>query len=121
MLVDYRFTGFLDEIYATLVVRLHHTEPFQQDGLWRYAADFKTNTGKQLGVKLTRRAPGVGELEVYFDPAELDVTFQGTPTAFRSISPGLPAAAGYPGSLSENGFNPEGVASWQRLIQPLQG
>ena len=36
---------------------------------WRYAADFKTNTGKQLGVKLTRRAPGVGELEVYFDPA----------------------------------------------------
>lgn len=50
------------------MVRLHHTEPFQQDQLWRYAADFKTNTGKQLGVKLTRRAPGVGELEVYFDP-----------------------------------------------------
>ena len=69
VLVNYRFTGFLDEIYATLVVRLHHTEPFQQDQLWRYAADFKTNTGKQLGVKLTRRAPGVGELEVYFDPA----------------------------------------------------
>ena len=67
VLVNYRFTGFLDEIYATLVVRLHHTEPFQQDQLWRYAADFKTNTGKQLGVKLTRRAPGVGELEVYFD------------------------------------------------------
>ena len=69
VLVSYRFTGFLDEIYATLVVRLHHTEPFQQDQLWRYAADFKTNTGKQLGVKLTRRAPGVGELDVYFDPA----------------------------------------------------
>ncbi|MDO8349400.1 MAG: DUF4365 domain-containing protein, partial [Planctomycetota bacterium] len=69
VLVNYRFTGFLDEIYATLVVRLHHTEPFQQDQLWRYAADFKTNTGKQLGVKLTRRAPGMGELEVYFDPA----------------------------------------------------
>ena len=69
MLVNYRFTGFLDEIYATLVVRLHHTEPFQQDQLWRYAADFSTNTGKQLGVKLARRAPGVGELEVYFDPA----------------------------------------------------
>src|SRR6185503_17838978 len=34
-----------------------------------YAADFKTNTGKQLGVKLTRRAPGVGELDVYFDSA----------------------------------------------------
>jgi small GTP-binding protein len=69
VLVSYRFTGFLDEIYATLVVRLHHTEPFRQDQLWRYAADFETITGKQLGVKLTRRAPGVGELKVYFDPA----------------------------------------------------
>ncbi len=25
MLVSYRFNGFLDDIYATLVVRLHHT------------------------------------------------------------------------------------------------
>jgi small GTP-binding protein len=69
VLVSYRFTGFLDDIYATLVVRLHHTETFPQDQLWRYAADFKTLTGKQLGVKLTRRAEGAGELEVYFDPA----------------------------------------------------
>ena len=35
VLVSYRFTGFLDEIYATLVVRLHHTDPFHQDQLWR--------------------------------------------------------------------------------------
>jgi small GTP-binding protein len=69
VLVSYRFNGFLDDIYATLVVRLHHTKPFQQDQLWRYAADFKTLTGKQLGVKLTRRTEGAGELEVYFDPA----------------------------------------------------
>jgi small GTP-binding protein len=69
VLVSYRFNGFLDDIYATLVVRLHHTRPFEQDELWRYAADFKTLTGKQLGVKLTRRAEGAGELEVYFDPA----------------------------------------------------
>jgi hypothetical protein len=69
VLVNYSFTGFLDEIYATLVVRLHHTDTFQQDQLWRYAADFKTDTGKQLGVKLNRRAPAEGDLEVYFDPA----------------------------------------------------
>jgi hypothetical protein len=69
VLVSYRFNGFLDDIYATLVVRLHHTKPFEQDELWRYAADFKTLTGQQLGVKLTRRAEGAGELEVYFDPA----------------------------------------------------
>jgi small GTP-binding protein len=69
VLVSYRFNGFLDDIYATLVVRLHHTASFEGDELWRYAADFKTLTGKQLGVKLTRRAEGAGELEVYFDPA----------------------------------------------------
>lgn len=71
VLVGYRFNGFLDDIYATLVVRLHHTKPFQQEQLWRYAADFRTTTGKklQLGVKLTRLAEGTGELEVYFDPA----------------------------------------------------
>ena len=40
-----------------------------QDQLWRYAADFKTLTGKQLGVKLVRRGEGAGELEVYFDPS----------------------------------------------------
>jgi hypothetical protein len=68
VLVSYRFHGFLDEIYATLVVRLHHTTPFQQDELWRYAADFKTLTDKKLGIKLIRRAEGAGELEVYFDP-----------------------------------------------------
>jgi small GTP-binding protein len=69
VLVSYRFTGFLDDIYATLVVRLHHTDSFKQDHLWRYAADFRTLTGRQLGVKLTRRSEGQGELEVYYDPA----------------------------------------------------
>jgi hypothetical protein len=66
--VSYRFNGFLDEIYATLVVRLHHTDPFDSDQLWRYAADFKTSKGRRLGVKLTRRVEGAGELSVYFDP-----------------------------------------------------
>lgn len=71
-LVSYCFNGFLDEIYATLVVRLHHTKSFTQDQLWRYAADFKTLTGKQLGVKLERRTEGAGELVVYADPKIAD-------------------------------------------------
>jgi hypothetical protein len=61
VLVSYRLNGFLDDIYAILVVQLHHTRPFEQDQLWRCAADFKTLPGKQLGVKLTRRAEGAGE------------------------------------------------------------
>lgn len=78
VLVTYRFNGFLDEIYATLVVRLHHSSPFLRDKLWRYAADFRTLTGKTLGVKLTRCPDGTGELEVYFDssiPMEEKIIF----------------------------------------------
>ena len=67
--LSYRFKGFLDEIYAMLVVSLHHTGQFKLDQLWRYAADFKTNKGLQVEMKLTRRAPDEGELELYFDPA----------------------------------------------------
>ena len=68
VLVTYCFNGFIDDIYASLVVRLHHTSPFRHDQLWRYAADFRTLTNKPLGIKVTRRSEGAGELEVYFDP-----------------------------------------------------
>jgi hypothetical protein len=78
VLVSYTFNGFLDEIYATLVVRLHHTQPFSHEALWRYAADFRTMLGKQLGVKMNPRGNGLGELEVYFDqeiPVEERIIF----------------------------------------------
>lgn len=78
VLVSYQFKGFVEEIYATLVVRLHHTRPFKQQNLWRYAADFVTMTGRQLGIRLSRRGEGAGELEVYFDheiPEEEKIIF----------------------------------------------
>jgi small GTP-binding protein len=65
--VTYQFNGPLDEIYATLVVRLHHTEAFEKKQLWRFAADFTTESGKLLGLRLSRKAEGAGELEVYFE------------------------------------------------------
>lgn len=65
VLVSYRLAGFLDDIYATLVVRLHHTRSFEGAELWRHAADFRTLTGRKLGVKMTRLAEGTGELELY--------------------------------------------------------
>ncbi|MEL6777426.1 MAG: TIR domain-containing protein, partial [Cyanobacteria bacterium J06597_16] len=68
VLVSYQFSGFLDDIYATLVVRLHLTSPFEIKDLWNGAADFETITGQKLGIKLTRNAAGQGELLVYFDP-----------------------------------------------------
>ncbi|MEL6814405.1 MAG: DUF4365 domain-containing protein, partial [Cyanobacteria bacterium J06598_3] len=67
VMVSYQFDGFLDDIYSTLVVRLHLTSPFEMKDLWKEAADFETN-GKKLGIKLSRKAAGQGELLVYFDP-----------------------------------------------------
>ena len=72
--VTYRFNGALDEIYATLVVRLHHTTAFEKDLLWRFAADFKTLAGKRVGLKMTKLGEGAAELAVYFEAGVSDET-----------------------------------------------
>ena len=47
--------GFLDDIYATLVVKLADSESFQLKELWRDAADFVTLAGDHhMGLTLTR-------------------------------------------------------------------
>jgi small GTP-binding protein len=66
-LVTYGFSGMLDEIYATLVVKLHHTAAFEKDQLWRYAADFKTQAGKRVGLKMTKKPEGAAEITIYFE------------------------------------------------------
>ena len=65
--MSYRFGGYLDEVYASLVVRLHHSEPFQSSELWRNAADLTTADGKVLGVRLVSKSDGTGELELHCD------------------------------------------------------
>lgn len=62
----FRFTGPIDQIYATLVVRMHHTDMFEKDTLWRNAADFKSATGAALGVMLAHRSESTAQLDVYF-------------------------------------------------------
>ena len=67
VLVTYRFDGPTDEIYATLVVRLHHTLAFESKEFWRSAADFTTQSGGvELGFTLFRETEGTSRLEVYF-------------------------------------------------------
>ncbi len=66
VLVTYRFAGLLDEIYATLVVFLHHTTAFESTDLWKDAADFKTRAGAALGFSLFRESEGAGRLEAHF-------------------------------------------------------
>ncbi|MGH9421981.1 MAG: DUF4365 domain-containing protein, partial [Thermoanaerobaculia bacterium] len=68
VMVTFRFDGPTDDIYATLVVRLHHTVAFQSKDLWKSAADFRTQTGAALGFTLSRESEGTSRLEVYFEP-----------------------------------------------------
>ena len=68
VLVTYRFSGPIDEVYATLVVRLPHTKAFDTDQLWKDAADFKTLTDQKLGLKLTRENEGTARLATKVDP-----------------------------------------------------
>ncbi|MGV3662213.1 MAG: DUF4365 domain-containing protein [Prosthecobacter sp.] len=63
--VVYRFTGPLEEIYCTLVVRLHYSGFFSKTQLYRNAVDFTTATGKLAALTL-KESGERGELEVYF-------------------------------------------------------
>lgn len=72
--ITYQFQGALDEIYATLVVRLHYTPVFEKDRLWKFAADFNTQAGRRLGIKMNRRGEGAADLLVYLDPQIPDDT-----------------------------------------------
>ena len=73
--VVYRFTGPLEEIYCTLVVRLHYSGLFKKDGtkLYRQAVDFHTASGKLAALTMKEEAER-GELEIYFgDQLDVDV------------------------------------------------
>lgn len=65
--VSYAVQGYLDDLYATLVVKLADCESFKLKELWRDAADFETLKGDHhMGIKLTREAEGSGDISVYF-------------------------------------------------------
>lgn len=76
--VVYTFSGELQTIYTTLVVRLWHGAPFDHKELWRNAAEFKTVKGDTVGFVFERLGDGVGRISVFFDsnvPDELKVLF----------------------------------------------
>ncbi len=67
--VSYAVEGYLDDIYATLAVKLAYSGCFELTDLWRDAADFVTLTGKhRMGIQLNRENASVGEITLYFSP-----------------------------------------------------
>jgi small GTP-binding protein len=78
LLATYQFSGPVEEIYATLIVRLHHAAAFEKDQLWRLAADFRTHEGRRVGIRMSKRAEGVADIEVFADPevpSDTKITF----------------------------------------------
>jgi hypothetical protein len=76
--VTYGFSGPLEEIYSTLVVRLSYSDGFKSDQLWKDAADFRTPGGKRVGLAMSKKSEGKAEIVVYFEagvPDETKVTF----------------------------------------------
>ncbi len=76
--VTYGFSGPLEEIYSTLVVRLSYSDGFSKDQLWKDAADFKTSAGKRAGLMMRDKGEGKAEIVIYFEPdvsEDMKVTF----------------------------------------------
>ncbi|HEX8292531.1 MAG TPA: DUF4365 domain-containing protein, partial [Pyrinomonadaceae bacterium] len=78
--VSYTFSGELQTIYTTLVVRLWYSRLFDQKELWRNAAEFVTTRGRTVGLVMERQHPGEGEgtISVFFEtgvPDEMKVVF----------------------------------------------
>ena len=71
-MVSYRFEGALDEIYSTLIVRLHYSAAFGAGTLWRFAADYRTPGRKRLGLKMIKHGEGAATIEIYAQPGSSD-------------------------------------------------
>ena len=65
--VAYRFSGSIETIYASLVVRLSYTDYFHREDQWKYAVEF-SRSGARLGFSMHSIEEGTGVLEIYFHP-----------------------------------------------------
>jgi GTPase SAR1 family protein len=63
----FRFEGSLQNVYATLAVRLAHSRLFRRREMWRNAAAFDAVAGGVCGITLRELEEGRGELAAFFD------------------------------------------------------
>ncbi|MHC4479076.1 MAG: TIR domain-containing protein [Planctomycetota bacterium] len=64
--VAYRFEGQVEDIYATLGVRLFYSGAFKLKDLWKSAAEFRCAMGKVCGFLLSSPYEGHGVISVFF-------------------------------------------------------
>lgn len=71
-LISFRVRGYLDEIYATLIVSLATCSIFKLLNLWRNAAEFETLGRDKMSVSLSREDSSAGVVRLYFGDHVLD-------------------------------------------------
>ena len=65
--IYYDFNGAIDNIYASLVAKLHVSGQFGDVRLWRLSAEFGTED-KTLGIRRADKSKGRGHLDLFFGP-----------------------------------------------------
>jgi len=65
--VTFFFDGPLQNIYASLAVRLAHSSLFQRQTMWQNAASFTATVGGTCGIHLRELEEGRGELTLFYD------------------------------------------------------
>lgn len=65
--VAFTFAGPLNNIYATLAVRLSHSLLFKRDAMWQNVASYTATGGGHCGIHLRELDEGSGELALFYD------------------------------------------------------
>lgn len=65
--VTFAFEGPLQNIYATLAVRLSHSALFRRQAMWQNAASYHATVGGVCGIHLRELEEGRGELVLFYD------------------------------------------------------
>jgi WD40 repeat protein len=65
--VTFTFEGPLQNIYATLAVRLSHSRLFGRQAMWQNAASYTATVGGMCGIHLRELEEGRGELVLFYD------------------------------------------------------
>lgn len=65
--VSYSFSGSVEAVYSTLVVRLFYSGAFELKQLWKDAAEFNDLVGKLCGFALENPEEGQGAISIFFE------------------------------------------------------
>lgn len=72
--VVFTFEGALLNVYATLAVRLSHSQFFKKHEMWKNAATYTASVGGVCGIHLRELQEGQGELTLFFDASASEAT-----------------------------------------------